>query len=29
MENQQQAGLAPAHTDEFLKKRKFYLAIPF
>lgn len=28
MENQQQAGLAPAHSDEFLKKRKFYLAIP-
>jgi hypothetical protein len=28
MENQQQAGVTPAHTDEFLKKRKFYLAIP-
>jgi hypothetical protein len=28
MENQQQAGLTPAHTDEFLKKRKFFLAIP-
>jgi ribosomal protein L14 len=28
MDNQQQAGLTPAHTDGFLKKRKFYLAIP-
>src|SRR3569833_1869903 len=28
MENQQQAGLSTVHTDEFLKKRKFYLAIP-
>jgi len=28
MENQQQAGSTPAHSDEFLKKRKFYLAIP-
>jgi hypothetical protein len=28
MENQQQGGLMPAHTEEFLKKRKFYLAIP-
>jgi hypothetical protein len=28
MENQQQGGLPPAHTAEFLKKRKFYLAVP-
>lgn len=28
MENQQQAGTIPAHTDEFLKKRKFFMAIP-
>lgn len=28
MENLQQAELTPKHTDEFLKKRKFYLAIP-
>ncbi len=28
MENQQQAGSTLAHTDEFLKKRKFYLAVP-
>ncbi|MES2108561.1 MAG: conjugative transposon protein TraM [Bacteroidota bacterium] len=28
MENQQQAGLPPVHTEEFLKKRKFYLAVP-
>lgn len=28
MENQQQAGLTPVHTEEFLKKRKFYMAIP-
>ena len=28
MDNQQQTGLTPAHTDDFLKKRKFYLAIP-
>jgi hypothetical protein len=28
MENQQQTGSTPPHTDEFLKKRKFYLAIP-
>jgi len=28
MENQQQSGITQLHTDEFLKKRKFYLAIP-
>jgi hypothetical protein len=28
MENQQQGGLPPLHTEAFLKKRKFYLAIP-
>jgi hypothetical protein len=28
MENQQQAVSMPAHSEEFLKKRKFYLAIP-
>jgi ribosomal protein L14 len=28
MENQKQGGLPPARTDEFLKKRKFYLAVP-
>jgi hypothetical protein len=28
MENQQQAGIKPVHTEEFLKRRKFYLAIP-
>jgi hypothetical protein len=28
MENQPQAGVTPVHTEEFLKKRKFYLAIP-
>lgn len=28
MENQQQAAATPVHTDEFLKKRKFYLAVP-
>jgi hypothetical protein len=28
MENQQQAVMVPAHSEEFLKKRKFYLAIP-
>jgi len=28
MENQQQSKLPQLHTDEFLKKRKFYLAIP-
>jgi len=29
MENQQQPGQAPAHNEAFLKKRKFYTAIPF
>jgi len=28
MEKQQQGGLPPLHTEEFLKKRKFFLAIP-
>jgi hypothetical protein len=28
MENQQQSGQVPQHSQEFLKKRKFYLAIP-
>ncbi|WP_374950069.1 conjugative transposon protein TraM [Mucilaginibacter sp.] len=28
MENPQQTGQTPVHTEEFLKKRKFYLAIP-
>jgi hypothetical protein len=28
MENQQQAGVTPVYTEEFLKKRKFYLAVP-
>ncbi|AMR29963.1 hypothetical protein A0256_00290 [Mucilaginibacter sp. PAMC 26640] len=28
MENQQQTGLTPVHTEAFLKKRKFYLAVP-
>jgi hypothetical protein len=28
MENQQSAGTNPAHTEQFLKKRKFYLAVP-
>lgn len=28
MENQQQDGLKPKHSEEFLKKRKFYVAIP-
>ena len=28
MENQQQSGHIPQHSQEFLKKRKFYLAIP-
>jgi hypothetical protein len=28
MENQQQTGLAPAKSEAFLKKRKFYLVIP-
>jgi hypothetical protein len=28
MENQQQSGQSPQHSEEFLKKRKFYLAIP-
>jgi len=29
MENQKQPGQAPAHNEAFLKKRKFYTAIPF
>ena len=28
MENQQHGALPPAHTEAFLKKRKFYLAVP-
>jgi hypothetical protein len=28
MEKQKTAGSIPAHTEEFLKKRKFYLAVP-
>lgn len=28
MENQQPGGQNPPHTQEFLKKRKFYLAVP-
>ncbi|MDB5122378.1 MAG: hypothetical protein JWP94_507 [Mucilaginibacter sp.] len=28
MENQQQGGIPPRHTDAFLKKRKFFLALP-
>lgn len=28
MENQQQVSVMPKHSEEFLKKRKFYVAIP-
>jgi hypothetical protein len=28
MENQQQSGSTPAHSEAFLKKRRFYIAIP-